>query len=312
MAVLAVYARTLRVLRREGGNDGIIPLLRARVKIGKILLQLFHIGRALHDGQDGGTVERVLDALRGRERLSERGFFRVEQLARVERLHDGNADALFFAAGIEAVALGGAADGELSVAIVVHRVDGEHHHVQNSHVQHAAGELRRVGGQADVLHNALRFEFKQIAQNAVSLVSLQITNFIQTVHEAEVDVIGLQLLQLPRDGSFDAVQRRVPAVFAGGIVRTEMQLQIRILSPAGKGFSDAREDDGVAAREIDIVDAAVQRKRHRFHDVLNGVFSDDGGSEADDADLLGSVGQLPVFHTIHLIKTYCTPASAFR
>ena len=169
-----------------------------------------------------------------------------------------------------------------------------------------------MGGQADVLHNALRFEFKQIAQNAVSLVILQITNFIQTVHEAEVDVIGLQLLQLPRDGFFDAVQHRVPAVFAGGIVRTEMQLQIRILSPAGKGFSDAGEDGGVAAREIDIVDAAVQRKCHRFHDVLNGVFSDDGGSEADDADLLGSVGQLPVFHTIHLIKTYCTPASAFR
>ena len=68
----------------------------------------------------------------------------------------------------------------------------------------------------------------------------------------------------------------------------------------------------MSARKIDIVDAAVQRKRHRFHDVLNGVFSDDGGSEADDADLLGSVGQLPVFHAIHLIKIYCTPASAFR
>lgn len=169
-----------------------------------------------------------------------------------------------------------------------------------------------MGGQADVLHNALRLQIQQIAQNAVSLVILQIADLIETVHEAEVDIIGLQLLQLPRDGSFDAVQRRVPAVFAGGIVRAEMQLQIRILPASGKGFADAGEDGGVAARKIDIVDAAVQRKCHRFHDVLNGMFSDDGGPEADDADLLGSMGQLPVFHSIHLIIVYCTPASAFR
>lgn len=32
VAVLAVYARALRVLRREGGNDGIVPLLRFQVK----------------------------------------------------------------------------------------------------------------------------------------------------------------------------------------------------------------------------------------------------------------------------------------
>ena len=32
VAVLAVYARALRVLRREGGNDGIVPPLRFQVK----------------------------------------------------------------------------------------------------------------------------------------------------------------------------------------------------------------------------------------------------------------------------------------
>ena len=110
------------------------------------------------------------------------------------------------------------------MAVVVHGVDGEHHHVENAHVQHAVREPRRVSGQADVPHNALRLELQQIAQDAVSLVVLQIADLIETVHEAEVDIVGFQLLELPRDGFFDAVQRRVPAVFAGGIVRAEMQL----------------------------------------------------------------------------------------
>ena len=81
-----------------------------------------------------------------------------------------------------------------------------------------------------------------------------------------------------------------------------MQLHIRVLPPSGKGFADAGENGGVAARKIDIIDAVVQRKRHRLHDVLNGVLSNDGGSEADHADLLVPMGQLPVFHNIHLIN----------
>ena len=112
------------------------------------------------------------------------------------------------------------------------------------------------------------------AQRAADLL----TDLIQTVHEAKVNIICFQLLQLPCDGFFDAVQRRVPAVFAGGIVRAEMQLYIRVLPPSGKGFADAGENSGVTACKIDIVDTAVQRERHRLHDVLNGVFSDNRGS----------------------------------
>ena len=164
------------------------------------------------------------------------------------------------------------------MAVVIHRIDGEHHHIENSHIQHAVCQLRRVGGQSDVPHNALRLQVKQIVQNTVSLIILQITDLIQTVHEAKVNIICFQLLQLPCDGFFDAVQRRVPAVFAGGIVRAEMQLYIRVLPPSGKGFADAGENSGVTACKIDIVDTAVQRERHRLHDVLNGVFSDNRGS----------------------------------
>ena len=81
---------------------------------------------------------------------------------------------------------------------------------------------RREGGN-DGIVPLLRFQVKQIAQNAVPLVILQITDFIQTVHEAKADVL------------------------------------------------------------------------HR-------VLSADGGSEADHADLLVPMGQLPVFHNIHLIN----------
>ena len=82
--------------------------------------------------------------------------------------------------------------------------------------------LRREGGN-DGIVPLLRFQVKQIAQNAVPLVILQITDFIQTVHEAKADVL------------------------------------------------------------------------HR-------VLSADGDSEADHADLLVPMGQIPVFHNIHLIN----------
>ena len=82
--------------------------------------------------------------------------------------------------------------------------------------------LRREGGNDGIIP-LLRFQVKQIAQNAVPLVILQITDFIQTVHEAKADV-------------------------------------------------------------------------------LHGVLSADGGFEADHADLLVPMGQLPVFHNIHLIN----------
>ena len=82
--------------------------------------------------------------------------------------------------------------------------------------------LRREGGN-DGIVPLLRFQVKQIAQNAVPLVILQITDFIQTVHEAKADVL------------------------------------------------------------------------HR-------VLSADGGSKADHADLLVPMGQLPVFHNVHLIN----------
>ena len=82
--------------------------------------------------------------------------------------------------------------------------------------------LRRESGN-DGIVPLLRFQVKQIAQNAVPLVILQITDFIQTVHEAKADVL------------------------------------------------------------------------HR-------VLSADGGSEADHADLLVPMGQLPVFHNVYLIN----------
>ena len=82
--------------------------------------------------------------------------------------------------------------------------------------------LRREGSNDGIIP-LLRFQVKQIAQNAVPLVILQITDFIQTVHEAKADVL------------------------------------------------------------------------HR-------VLSADRGSEADHADLLVPMRQLPVFHNIHLIN----------
>ena len=72
VAVLAVYARALRVLRREGGNDGIVPLLRFQIKqiaqnaVPLIILQIAGLIQTVHEAK-ADVLHRVLSADGGSE-----------------------------------------------------------------------------------------------------------------------------------------------------------------------------------------------------------------------------------------------------
>ena len=71
MAMLAVNAAAFRRIRRKGADDRIVSFFGSRFQIAQVLLQLSHIARALHDRDDAGTIQRILDALGRRQCLTE-------------------------------------------------------------------------------------------------------------------------------------------------------------------------------------------------------------------------------------------------
>ena len=296
MAVLAVDAGAERGGSCKRGSFGIVALLRSRFKIGKDLAQLLFAAVAGKDGENAGLVERIGDALRFAQRLFEGGLRRVEQLPAAEGLHDRNADALFLAAAVKIIALGVFAEGKLAPAVVVDGVDAEHQHVDDAHVQHAVCKTRCVRGKTEMAHDTLPLQVLQIAQNAVFLICAQVGFFIQTVDEAEVDVVRLQVFQLPGDGALDFVQLGGPAVFACGVVRAEVDLQEDLPADVLEGFSVGGENACMSACHVKIVDAKVEGGTDGPDDVRFFLRADHGRAHADDADLFAAMGENSVFH----------------
>ena len=66
--------------------------------------------------------------------------------------------------------------------------------------------------------------------NAMLFIGFQIGCLIQTVDKSYIDIIRLQLLQLPVHRPFDLIEIRRPAVFSCRIVCAKMYLQHCILS----------------------------------------------------------------------------------
>ena len=145
-------------------------------------------------------------------------------------------------------------------------------------------------------HNTLPLQVLQIAQNAVFLIRAQVGFFIQTVDEAEVDVVRLQVFQLPGDGALDFVQLGGPAVFARGVVRAEVDLQEDLPADVLEGFSVGGENACVSACHVKIVDAEVEGGTDGPDDVRFFLRADHGRAHADDADLFAAMGENSVFH----------------
>lgn len=67
-------------------------------------------------------------------------------------------------------------------------------------------------------------KLQHIVQHPFFLVSVQILVLIQAMDKAKVNIIRLQVVQLPPDGGLDLFQIRRPAVLAAGVIRAEMNL----------------------------------------------------------------------------------------
>ena len=75
--------------------------------------------------------------------------------------------------------------------------------------------------------------------DAVFLHGAQIAFLIDAVDEAEIDMVGLQLIQLPGNGCLDLLWIGGPAILPAGVVRAEMDLQIDLIPALGNGLPHA-------------------------------------------------------------------------
>ena len=301
VAVLTVDALGHRVLGRVSADERIVALFGHGFKE---IQHLVHFAQAAVAGQYGdhaGLVQRVLQTLVFGQRSLEGGLRRVQQLTAAERLHDRDAHAFLFAAAIKRLPVVARADAEIALTVIVDRIDGEHHHVDDIHVQHAIDQRRRMRGQADVTDHALLFQREHIVHYAVFLVCVQILVLVKAVDEAEIDVVGSQMIELPGDGSLDFVQSGRPAVFAAGVVRAEMHLQIDLTANVLERLSVGRKDGCVAARHVEVVHAALAGRAHRFDDLLLGPRADDRRAHADHADFLAAARQCAIVHSCFLL-----------
>ena len=149
--------------------------------------------------------------------------------------------------------------------------------------------------------HALLFQREHIVQHAVFFIRDEIPFLVQTVDEAEIHVVGSQMLELPGDGSPDFVQFCRPAVFAAGVIRAEMHLQIDLTADVLKRLAVGWENGRVAARHVEVVHAALTGRAHRLDDFLFGLRADDRRAHADYADSFAAARQNAIVHSCFLL-----------
>lgn len=113
-----------------------------------------------------GFVQRILDALIFRQSFSKGRKFGVQKSSAAEGLHNGNADFFLLAALIEIHTLIGGTDGKIAMAVIIGRIDAEHHHIQKARIQHLIDDGRRVGGKTNVTNNCPVFFSSWICSSA--------------------------------------------------------------------------------------------------------------------------------------------------
>ena len=149
-------------------------------------------------------------------------------------------------------------DCKITLSEVIHRIDGEHHHIEDVHIQHFVCKFRCMRRQTDIFHNALRSQVHDIVQDSVLFVSVKIGFFIQTVDKTDIDIVCLEVFKLPVDRLFDLVKTDCPAVFSCCIVCSEMYLQHGFFPALCHYFAVSREDRRMSSCHVKIIDSCIQ------------------------------------------------------
>lgn len=97
----------------------------------------------------------------------ERGLGRIKKLPCIKRLHDRNPHAFFFTSGVEGISFGNTSDGVVPMPIIIHWIDGEHHHINDLHIKHLICQCRCMCGKPKMLYHALFFHGEQEFQYTI-------------------------------------------------------------------------------------------------------------------------------------------------
>ena len=98
LAMVAIHTFSfIRVFRRAGDSRRIIFFLVGRGFVTDGVANVPRFGESAHNGGDGGSGERVMQALQRGEGDTERGGFGLKKPASSEPFHDGYPNIEFFA-----------------------------------------------------------------------------------------------------------------------------------------------------------------------------------------------------------------------
>lgn len=108
-----------------------------------------------------------------------------------------------------------------------------------------------------MVHNTLVLQLKKVVEHAVFPVFFPVLFLVQTVDEAVVYVIRLELGKLPVHRGLYLVEIQGPGVaFARAIKRAKVHLIAYLAAHAGKGPAEGGEGMGFGCCQIKVVDAA--------------------------------------------------------
>ena len=252
----AVHASSLCLRRSEIAENRIVTLFLRGSQISENTVQILHSPEARQNVQHAGFVQRILDALIFRQSFSKGRKFGVQKSSAAEGLHNGNADFFLLAALIEIHTLIGGTDGKIAMAVIIGRIDAEHHHIQKARIQHLIDDGRRVGGKTNVTNNALFFQLLDMLQRAAFQIFFEIRRLIDAVDETKVDVVRVQLFQKPVHAADDLILFRSPAVFSGRIVGSKMHLKTDFVTVSRKGSPIIIKSHNLRHSQIKVVDTA--------------------------------------------------------
>ena len=161
-----------------------------------------------------------------------------------------------------------------------------------------------MGGQADVPHHPLLFHVQQKVQDAAVPVGPPVLLLVQAVDHAVVDVVGLELGELPVHRAFHRVQIGGPAVLPSLIVGAEMHLVADIFPHRGEGRAVVSEGARLCSGQVGVVHPVLVGEGQGVHRLPLAGVADVAGAQADDADPVAGGPVDPVFHENFLHNSY--------
>ena len=299
LAVVTVHARPLHLPGGEGADGGVVPLRLRGVEEPQQPREVRLSPDAGEDGEDPRAVQGVLEALVVGESHAEGGGLGVQELPAGVGLHHRDAHPLRLAAAVQGGPLGGAAVGVLPVLVVVSRVDAEHEHIHQAGVQHLVDQLRGVGGKADMAHHPRLFLLQQVVQHSVFPVLLPVGGLVQAVDEAVVDVVGLQLLQLPVHRAADRIQIGGPAVASPlAVDGAEVDLVEDLVPDVGQGLAEGGEVHRLGGGQVKVVDPVLHSQPQRLDPLGLPGGGDGAGPHPQGADTVPRAPVDTIFHDV--------------